>query len=162
LLLTLSAPFAQLEFTMSALFKPMAAVWLAVALTACATPSTAPTAPAAAAGCMQLQVARLKVGQGLLLSAAYGSADTFFKKPVWIQQSEAKSDTVTVDVCGVTSDEVAFSVFQDLNGNGKLDMNPMGIPTEPYGMSGKPVFGAPSWGNAKVPAGAGRLVRIEL
>jgi uncharacterized protein (DUF2141 family) len=124
-------------------------------------PTAVPTQPVAA-GCMQLQVARLKVGQGRLMAAAYGSAETFFKKAVWMNQADASSDTVALNVCGVAGSEIAFTVFQDLNGNGKLDMNPLGIPTEPYGMSGKPVFGAPSWSNAKVEAGAGRIVRIEL
>jgi uncharacterized protein (DUF2141 family) len=111
---------------------------------------------------MQLQVSRLQVGQGSLMAAAYGSAESFFKKPVWVGQAKADRADVSLAVCGVSAGEIAFTVFQDLNGNGKLDMNPLGIPTEPFGFSGRPVFGAPSWDNAKTAAGAGRVVRIEL
>lgn len=30
----------------------------------------------------------------------------------------------------------ALAIFQDLNGNGKMDTNILGVPTEPYGFSG--------------------------
>ncbi|MEY3193938.1 MAG: hypothetical protein RIQ78_34 [Bacteroidota bacterium] len=41
----------------------------------------------------------------------------------------------------------AISCFHDLNGNGKLDTNLVGIPTEPYGFSNnaRPKFRAPTW-----------------
>ncbi len=41
----------------------------------------------------------------------------------------------------------AVSCFHDLNGNGKLDTNLFGIPTEPYGFSNnvRPKFRAPNW-----------------
>jgi uncharacterized protein (DUF2141 family) len=139
------------------------AIWPAVLLLAACghvPPATDTAAPASA--CMQLQVSRLQAGKGPLLAAAYGSADTFMKKAAWLGQSPAASEQASMQVCGVTTPEIAFTVFQDLNGNGKLDMNPMGVPTEPYGMSGRPVFGPPRWDNAKVGVGAGRTVRIEL
>jgi uncharacterized protein (DUF2141 family) len=41
----------------------------------------------------------------------------------------------------------AISCFHDVNGNGKLDTNLAGIPTEPYGFSNnaRPRFRAPTW-----------------
>lgn len=142
----------------------------ALALSACghlagptsAAPAAAAAAPASKSACMQLEVRRLHAGKGPLMAAAYGSADSFLKQPVWVNRTQANGEQLTLAVCGVATAEVAFTVFQDLNGNGKLDMNPMGIPTEPYGFSGRPVFGAPSWDNAKTAVGAGRVVRIEL
>jgi uncharacterized protein (DUF2141 family) len=159
------------------MFQPSStrlATLAAALLAACATPPASTPSPAATqvpapsvaraatSACMQLQVAGLKVGQGFLFAAAYSSAESFFKQPVWSGRAEAKSDTATLSVCELSGGEIAFTVFQDLNGNGKLDTNPLGIPSEPYGVSGKPVFGAPSWSNAKVAAGAGLTVRIEL
>jgi len=43
------------------------------------------------------------------------------------------------------SGNYAIAVYQDINNNGKLDKNWMGIPTEPYGFSKDPVirFGPP-------------------
>jgi uncharacterized protein (DUF2141 family) len=141
----------------------VAALLAALVLSACShRPPAPPPSAAAEPVCMQLQVSRLKPGQGPLMAAAYGSADSFLKQPVWVNRAQADTAQVTVAVCGVDSADIAFTVFQDLNGNGKLDMNPMGIPTEPYGFSGRPVFGPPSWDNAKTAAGAGRVVHIEL
>lgn len=138
----------------------------ALAVSACGhlsdRPSSMPTAAARQPACMQLQVSRLHAGKGPMMAAAYGSAESFLKQPVWVHRASADGEQLNVSVCGVSTAEVAFTVFQDLNGNGKLDTNPMGIPTEPYGFSGRPVFGAPSWDSAKTAAGAGRVVRIEL
>jgi uncharacterized protein (DUF2141 family) len=148
----------------TALASPAVLLLATSLLAACShLPTNAPTSePTPAAACMQLQVHKLQAGKGPLLAAAYGSADTFMKSPTWLGQSPAASEQASLQVCGVTTPDIAFTVFQDLNGNGKLDMNPMGIPTEPYGMSGRPVFGPPRWDSAKVSAGAGRTVRIEL
>lgn len=48
-------------------------------------------------------------------------------------------------------DEVAIAIFQDVNENGKLDKNSLGIPTERYGFSNNPKrgFGPPSFHQAK-------------
>ena len=45
----------------------------------------------------------------------------------------------------------AISCFQDLNNNGILDKNLLGIPTEPYAFSqnARPKFRAPSWEEAQ-------------
>lgn len=45
---------------------------------------------------------------------------------------------------------VAIAVFQDLDGNGTLSKNQIGIPTEPYGFSNnaRAILGPPSFGQA--------------
>jgi uncharacterized protein (DUF2141 family) len=105
----------------------------------------------ATASCPTLQFTGLKSGEGTLMIAAYGSADTFFKKPVWMNTIKVDGETMTVPMCNVDASEIAVTAFQDLNGNGKMDSNPMGIPNEPYGASGKPaMFSAPTWNDTKV------------
>lgn len=113
----------------------------------------AQTAPAAQAtsGCPTLQFVGLKSGEGTLMIAAYGSAETFFKQPVWRKEVKVDLETISVQVCNLDAAEIAITAFQDMNGNGKLDSNPMGIPTEPYAASGKPAtFSAPTWNDTKV------------
>lgn len=39
---------------------------------------------------------------------------------------------------GLPEGQYAIKLFHDANDNGKLDTNLIGIPTEPYGFSGKP------------------------
>ena len=53
---------------------------------------------------------------------------------------------------------VAITLYQDLNANGKLDANPFGMPTEPWGASGQPAPMGPSWASARVPLGAETIV----
>lgn len=60
----------------------------------------------------------------------------------------------------------ALSCFHDLNGNGELDTNFLGIPTEPYGFSNnaRPKFRAPNWMEAAFdlyPSGREISVRLE-
>lgn len=109
--------------------------------------STAQTASA----CPTLQFVGLKSGEGTLLIAVYGSAESFFKKPIWSQMIKVSNETMMVPVCNLDAAEIAVTAFQDMNGNAKLDSNPMGIPSEPYAASGKPaLFSAPTWSDAKV------------
>lgn len=104
-----------------------------------------------AIACPTLQFVGLKSGGGELMIAAYGSAETFFKKPAWSQTIKVDKETMTVPVCNLDAAEVAVTAFQDMNSNGKLDSNPMGIPSEPYASSGKPaMFSAPTWNDTKV------------
>ncbi len=109
-------------------------------------------AQSAASDCPVLQVTGLKPDSGMLMLAVYDSRESFFKKPVWVGgQPVGASSTMQVSVCNVSADEIAVTAFQDMNGNQKLDTNPLGIPTEPYAASGKPsMFGAPTWNDTKV------------
>ncbi len=57
---------------------------------------------------------------------------------------------------------MALTLYQDLNGNGKLDANAMGVPSEPWGASGKPVaMTAPTWDSTVVPLD-GTTVVVKL
>jgi len=48
---------------------------------------------------------------------------------------------------------LAITAFHDSNGNGELDKNPIGIPTEKYGFSKNPTlgFGPPSFDQTSIP-----------
>lgn len=59
---------------------------------------------------------------------------------------------------------LALSVFQDTNGNGRLDMNAMGMPLEPFGFSNDAIgqFGPPKFEQAVVSPVAGQPVKVRL
>lgn len=63
----------------------------------------------------------------------------------------AQAGTLAVDCSELAAGVYAVSCFHDLNGNGKLDTNLFGIPTEPYGFSNnaRPKFRAPNWDETK-------------
>ena len=69
--------------------------------------------------------------------------------------------TMQLQICGLVGPLVGIMLFQDLNANGQLDKNPFGMPTEPWGASGKPALMGPNWDSAQVPYGAAPI-RIEL
>lgn len=120
------------------------------------------TAAAQAQDCVTIEVHNVRPQQGMLMVAAYGEAENFNKKPLSLQQVRPESDKVRVAVCGASGPAIAVSLFQDINGNGKLDTNVLGIPNEPWGASGKPsAFEAPSWKTTNV-AVDGQPVVVKL
>ena len=140
-----------------------AVVTLAAALSALfvtATPARAQTPAATSPGCAQVEVQNVRPEQGMLMVAAYGDAAGFQKAPlVATQMRVGAGATLTFPLCGLSGGSVALTLFQDLNGNGKLDANVMGIPSEPWGASGKPSpMQAPSWATTSVPLDGSTIV----
>ena len=109
-------------------------------------------------GCAKVEVQNVRTGQGPLMVAAYTDAASFRKTAASRLQMAVTGATMTIQVCGLTGDTVALTLYQDLNGNGKMDANPFGMPTEPWGASGKPAPMGPSWDSAQVPLGAETIV----
>jgi len=110
-------------------------------------------------GCAKVEVQNVRTGQGPLMVAAYTDAATFRKTAASQMQITVTGETMTVQVCGLTGDAVALTLYQDLNSNGKMDANPFGMPTEPWGASGRPSpMMGPTWDTAQVPLGAEAIV----
>jgi len=106
---------------------------------------------APSAGCVQLEVHNVRAEQGQLMIAAYGDAASFGKVPLVATRMRAGAETMSFAVCGLSGSSVALTLFQDLNGNGKLDANAFGVPSEPWGASGKSAaMTAPSWDSSAV------------
>lgn len=59
--------------------------------------------------------------------------------------------SMRIEIPDLPEGTYAVSCFHDVNNNGVLDKNMLGIPTEPYGfsMGARPKFRAPSWEEAK-------------
>jgi uncharacterized protein (DUF2141 family) len=109
-------------------------------------------------GCAKVEVQNLRTGQGPLMVAAYADAASFRKTAASQLQLAVTGETMTIQVCGLSGDAVALTLYQDLNGNGKMDTNPFGMPNEPWGASGKPAAMGPSWDSAQVPLSAETIV----
>ncbi len=60
----------------------------------------------------------------------------------------ATGKQMTVEISDVDQGEYAVAIIQDLNENGTLDKNFLGIPKEPYGFSGKWKSGGSSYDKA--------------
>ena len=136
---------------MKALFNACAA---ALALASFATLAHAE----APGGCAKVEVQNLRTGQGPLMLAAYTDAASFRKTATSQLQLAVTGETMAIQVCGLTGNVVALTLFQDLDSNGKMNANPFGMPTEPWGTSGKAAPMGPSWDSAQVPLGAETIV----
>ena len=132
---------------------PQAAASVPAGLAAAAT--TAPAAAAAASAtpgtvCITVEVHNVRPQQGQLFLAAYGSAETYGKQPLSALKAAAGDATTRLQMCGISGDTLAISMYQDLDSDGKMGKNIMGMPTEPWGSSGKPGMFGPSWDTGKV------------
>lgn len=119
------------------------------------------------AATLELTVTGLPAGEGQVLVAAFDQAALWLRgKPLKGARLDANGKTELVYVFedlpeGAT---LAFSVIHDRNGNGKLDMNAVGMPTEAFGFSNDAVgsFGPPNFEAAKVLVSGRMQLRINL
>lgn len=139
-------------------FSFVATVAMAASLSALALAA----APSQAATCVNLEVHNVRPEQGTLRVAAYADAASFNKTPVAGLHMKAGAETMTFPLCGFSGERAAFTLYQDLNGNGELDKNVLGIPSEPWGASGRPsAMSAPTWETTSVPLD-GTTVVVKL
>lgn len=66
-----------------------------------------------------------------------GICDTSFEEATcpYKDRGQAKAGVVELRLRNVKPGSYAIAVFHDTNGNGKLDRNFIGLPSEPYGFS---------------------------
>ncbi len=106
---------------------------------------------ATAPGCATVEVQNVRPQQGNLMVSAFIDAASFNKKPLAAIRLAAGEATMRFEVCGLSGDTVALMLYQDLDSDGKLGTNLLGMPTEPWGSTGKPGMTGPTWDTAKVP-----------
>jgi uncharacterized protein (DUF2141 family) len=140
---------------------PKQALFLvATAAVLCAAAITASPA-AMAQTCAAVEVHNVRPQQGKLMLAAYGNGESFNKKPM-AQIVVPAGDAVTkLEFCGLSGAEVAIVMFQDIDNDGKMGKNMVGMPTEPWGSSGKPGTFGPTWETGKV-ALDGKPIVVKL
>jgi uncharacterized protein (DUF2141 family) len=89
------------------------------------------------AGDLTIEVSGVTPGHGQIYVAVYDRPETF---PTAGQQRtgrilEASAQSLVVHFEDLPPGEYAAVAFQDVNGNGRLDKNFLGMPKEPYGFS---------------------------
>jgi len=115
------------------------------------------SAAASAADSTNLRViaTNVKSDQGKLYVWVYDKKDDWLSDRYRTQKSvkvagNRQDDRLTVELL-LPAGEYALSVFQDVNDNGKLERNFIGIPKEPAGLSNnvRPRFGPPRYKDAR-------------
>lgn len=108
--------------------------------------------------CAQVEVHNVRPQQGQLMLAAFDSAETFQKTSLVALRMAAGDAVMKFEVCNLRGDSVALTLFQDLDADGKMGRNMMGIPTEPWGSSGTPGSFGPTWETSRVPLDGNTIV----
>ena len=115
---------------------------------------------------LRVEVHNVSVGQGSVRCALYQDRATFLTREGITQgKSEPAASSTVTFIFQVPADQpLVVSVFQDMNSNEKLDRGALGIPTEPWGFSGKaPALGPPNWAACNiVPNAKNNVVQITL
>lgn len=110
----------------------------------------------------------VKQAKGSLHLAVFDSDATFSAKhPAVYETTVAISGTneISVEIPALTAGKTyAIAAYQDLNNNGELDTNLLGIPTEPYAFSNNPKvkWQAPTFAETTFKAGERRSMRLRL
>lgn len=106
----------------------------------------------AQAGELHVEVKGLTEIKGDLMVAVFNQKGQWLKQASVNRKLGVTQAVLSVQFDNLPEGEYAVSVFHDLNSNGKLDSNAVGMPTEPYGFSNNAAgnFGPPSFDAAKI------------
>ena len=87
---------------------------------------------------LQVSVHQLTPKQGTLRWALFDNTQAFeLRNPALKSGSiPVSSASLTWNISGLEPGQYALAVYQDLNNNGQLDLNFLGVPKEPYAFSG--------------------------
>lgn len=119
----------------------------------------------ACAADLTVHIDDIKSADGTIMIAVYNSEGSFLKQPAKANGAPAATAGSVVVFKDLPEGEYAFAAYHDANGNGKMDKNILGIPTEDYAFSNNAMgkMGPPSFEKAKIalPA-AGATVRVSF
>jgi uncharacterized protein (DUF2141 family) len=89
------------------------------------------------AAALELEVQGVTQAGGIVYAALYQHAEDFprAERALTGVMAVAAAPVTRLTFASVAPGEYAVAVYHDLNGNGRLDRNMFGVPTEPYGFS---------------------------
>ncbi len=122
--------------------------------------AAAPAALAEAAP-VTVSVTGIKAVSGTIQIALYDEAGFASDKAVKDASLAVTGETVTWTIDGLAPGTYGVKLYQDVDGNGKMNTNPFGLPIEPYAFSNnaKGSFGPPGFAAAAFTVGEGETVQ---
>jgi uncharacterized protein (DUF2141 family) len=119
-------------------------------------------ASAAHAFDLTVEVLHARSDQGMVAGALFAPSN-WLGTPLQGERQHAAAKVVLV-YRNLPAGKYAVSVFHDENGNGKLDANLVGMPTEPYGFSrdARGLVGPPSFADAAFDLQADTTITVNL
>ena len=88
---------------------------------------------------------------GTVMVALYDAATYHGGQPVRVAQVSVAAGQTAATFEGLPAGDYGVKAFHDLNGDGRMNTNPFGMPVEPYAFSNNAVgnMGPASWERAK-------------
>lgn len=113
-------------------------------------------------GCATVEVHGVRPQQGRLMVVAFDSALSYRKTPLTQLQLPAGEAMMQFQLCGLgAAQELALTLFQDLDSDGRMGANLVGLPTEPWGSSGSAGMFGPTWESGRVKLD-GHLIVVRM
>jgi uncharacterized protein (DUF2141 family) len=149
----------------------VAATIAALAASSAAIAQSTPSAPAApvtatAPASLALTYSGIETREGSIMVALYDSEQAFDRggAPVRVAMVPASADSVSLSIEGLAPGRYAIKSFHDIDGNGQMSMNPMGIPTEPFAFSNdaRGNMGPARWADAAFEVNGTTTHRISI
>lgn len=138
-------------------------------ITACASLVLVLVAQAVSAdelpGILTIEISGLKEATGSVQIAVYNSDSTWLEEGAVLTRTVVIADSLEGDLVRTEVElpmgEYAISAFHDMDGNGELDTNFVGIPSEPFAVSNNVVekFRAPKYEDAVFTVGAEPVIQ---
>ena len=102
---------------------------------------------------LTLIVTNLASDDGPVIVGVYGPKNNFPdpKDQLKVYKFVPNGKTLTAQIDDIGYGDFALAIYQDVNNNGKIDKNMIGIPTEPYAFSNnyRPKVKAPNYKNCQ-------------
>jgi uncharacterized protein (DUF2141 family) len=109
---------------------------------------------------LTVQIEGVVAHKGTLYVAIYAKEEDFLKKPFIKSSYKTVKIPKKIIYKDLPRGEYAITLFQDLNGNEKLDKL-FSIPTEPYGISNNP-SAFPKFNNSKFNLTKNETIKIKI
>lgn len=104
--------------------------------------------------------------QGQIMVAVFNSQANYGDEgqPAKVAMLDAAAGQTSVTFDGLPDGDYAVRAFHDLNGDGKMNTNPFGMPVEPFAFSNNAVgnMGPASWDRAKFTVAGATTQSIDL
>ncbi|MEE2850635.1 MAG: DUF2141 domain-containing protein [Pseudomonadota bacterium] len=104
--------------------------------------------------------------QGQIMVAVFNSEANYGGEgqPAQVAMLDAAAGQTSVTFDGLPDGDYAVRAFHDLNGDGKMNTNPFGMPVEPFAFSNNAVgnMGPASWDRAKFTVAGATTQSIDL
>lgn len=91
------------------------------------------------AGRLIIEIENVNDSEGIIWVGIYDSTNYMIKEKAIIEELNVQSTgKLSLDIPNLQFGTYAIALFHDINGNGELDQNFIGVPTEPFAFSQVP------------------------